>query len=359
MTSIAFTSNVTMSQDGSSLFRSFGSPTSVPDSDVSFLSYYLKCCNLGCGINAIQTIEVMDYKSAHLQPAHIQQAIYQLALSEFNPVRLVNRIVFLDDANILLPPDTGNGFYERSVVSQVQNLPYSDLEQSQLNVRKFMFCTTPWLEAFCIGPLYRYYQNQCRLNESIAIASPLQCSQGIPESVEGATGRCPCRHHDQQQTSPTKVVLCDGCHRIGCGTRRYQCQVCSNCNLCEDCYNDSESHDQTHAFQIIVAGDHARPIRLSPRIQAVTAELDYEKDDIPMADAVPIEDVNPGMDLSTMGHCFIPGQTVRLTGLTMARRLNGCIAVVEGSAFNLIIVRLVNQQNEKYAFKPEDLKLIG
>jgi hypothetical protein len=57
----------------------------------------------------------MDYKIANLQPAHIQQAIYQLALSEFNPVRLVNRIVFLDDANRLLPPDTGNGFYERSV----------------------------------------------------------------------------------------------------------------------------------------------------------------------------------------------------------------------------------------------------
>ena len=472
-----------------SAFKAFGSPTTVPDNDVCFLAYYLKCCNFGCGIETIQSIEVMDYKNAHLRSDLIQTAIYMYALSDFNPKLLLNRILFIDDNNILLPPGTGNGFFERSLV-----VAHGLLQgNSVANVNKFMFCTTQWLEVFCIGPLYRYIQSQLltmhqqqqpqpphqQLHEDpflsatagttvttpcVAIATRVDVSSPSSSSSQScchcstttSSPSCACRTYRQVQqqqrdkencsnTSSHKNMVCDGCYMVGINQRNensdhegptcyYQCITCpkKKVNLCEDCYTNSELHDQTHAFlrfATVSSCDTANsdPQYMSPRISVMT---DQGKDqvmdehpttttdipsssntnnvqDIPIATAIPIVDVSSpidepprhgdddemlideeGMPLSstamlststaTTTRCFHQGQLVRITGLTTARHMNGCVAIVESMMMcddynnddhqhnfdyhRRIIVRLVAEGkpllDREFSFHPDNLKLV-
>ena len=360
----------------SSAFKAFGSPTTVPDNDVCFLAYYLKCCNFGCGIETIQALEVMDYKNAHLRSDLIQTAIYMYALSDFNPKLLLNRILFVDDNNILLPPGTGNGFFERSLVVAQGLLQGIDNhgQHGAVNVNKFMFCTTQWLEAFCIGPLYRYIQSQLLAIQQpqledpflsatagttvttpcVAIAtrvdvSPSTTSQSCchcSTSTATSTSSCACRTHQVQQrrkkkhcpNSSRNDMVCDGCYIMGINqtgghedaTSYYQCITCpKKVNLCEECYTNSELHDQTHAFlryDTMSWGSTASsdlqssasrttsPQYMSPRISVMAEEGKDQvmgqkstttdihpsdtsnANDIPLATVIPIVDVSSPID---------------------------------------------------------------
>jgi hypothetical protein len=157
-----------------SLMKEFGSTTTVPHNDICYLSYYLKCCILGCGFgkafNAESVRLMMDYNNAHRLPSSHQQAIYHIVMSDFHPQTLMNQVFFIDDSSALLEPGTMNAFFEwSSTISQALRmaehgsrfLASNSDEQGQREApnpivqRKLMVCTSSWLNEYCILPLYR------------------------------------------------------------------------------------------------------------------------------------------------------------------------------------------------------------
>jgi hypothetical protein len=162
-------------EDDPASLKEFGSSTTVPQNDICRLSYYLKCCILGCGFReasiALPVEVIMDYNNAHRLPSSLQRAIYHIVMSDFHPQTLMNRVFFVDDSSTLLEPDTMNAFFEWSTtISRALRMAeqgsggmgigvISD-EQGQHapspNVlRKLMVCTSSWLNEYCILPLYR------------------------------------------------------------------------------------------------------------------------------------------------------------------------------------------------------------
>lgn len=320
---------------------------------------------MGCGVESIPELatRIMDYKNAHLQSEHIKNLIYTYALSEFNPSKLLNRIIFIDDNNILLPPATGNGFYERPMV-----IAHGLLEGTQqallsgssgtVNVNKFMFCTTQWLEAFCICPLYRYIQSQVlELQQQQEQQPELQAGEPLPPTTStlspcvaiatridvyeypsscgcSALSSCACQCQEQSRQKDCKKVdmmICDGCYRMGINQdvnqAHYQCMTChpKTLNLCEECYLNNELHDQTHSFLRYMGNNDISPTYMDPRVRVMIQDdmenMDEDQqtassimptgeqrqqeyspsgnsrtDDIPIATAIPIVDVRLPID---------------------------------------------------------------
>lgn len=88
----------------------YGSETLVPNDDICRLSYYLKCCVVGCGIDIGIEDDLLDYMNAHQLSAEQQEKILQHALSDLNALSLLNRAFILDDKHTLLPRGTLNTF---------------------------------------------------------------------------------------------------------------------------------------------------------------------------------------------------------------------------------------------------------
>ena len=353
-------------EDPAASLKEFGSSTTVPHNDICRLSYYLKCCILGCGfgeaLNAVPVEVMMDYNNAHRLPSSLQQAIYHIVMSDFHPHTLMNRVFFVDDSSTLLEPDTMNAFFEWSTaISRALRMAEqgssflgvsSDGQEQQAtspnSLRKLMVCTSPWLNEYCILPLYR-------LSERIAISGALSFSS-IAAAVSGAEAStlaapnardrsgflflsdhqeqyagcdseqhprvfssrsatrfcsaapCTCReNHTTSSASPVEneqyhshAVVCGGRDCVTGGATpirgpRYRCNVCPNFDLCELCYNDLAGHDQTHAFEMIpTSRTGVRPHLLQARVQAVTECCsstlcnDERQEDVPVAFAVPI-----------------------------------------------------------------------
>lgn len=160
-------------EDAASLTE-FGSSTTVPHNDICCLSYYLKCCILGCGfgeaLNAVPVEVMIDYNNAHRLPSHLQQAIYRIVISNFHPQTLMNQVFFIDDSSRLLKPDTMNAFFEwsttisRALLMAEQGSSFMGNSSDEQEVpqapspnvlRKLMVCTSSWLNEYCILPLYR------------------------------------------------------------------------------------------------------------------------------------------------------------------------------------------------------------
>jgi hypothetical protein len=59
--------------------------------DVCRLTFYLKCCILGCGMDAVVDARFLDYANAHYLSAPEQLYVLQLALGEFSLDRLIRR----------------------------------------------------------------------------------------------------------------------------------------------------------------------------------------------------------------------------------------------------------------------------
>ena len=183
-------------EDPAASLKEFGSSTTVPHNDICRLSYYLKCCILGCGfgeaLNAVPVEVMMDYNNAHHLPTSLQQAIYHIVMSDFHPHKLMNQVFFVDDSSTLLEPETMNAFFEwsttisralRMVEQGSSFLGGSSDEQGQQatspnSLRKLMVCTSSWLNEYCILPLYR-------LSERLATRGAALSFSSIAAAVSG------------------------------------------------------------------------------------------------------------------------------------------------------------------------------
>ena len=242
----------------------YGIQTSVPDFDICRLSFYLKCCALGCGLAPAIEQTLLDYGSAHRLPIRLQHYIYHLCRSVFSPESLINRAYYLDDGHFVLPSHVSNAFFNLEDVSTSSLVSTRRLEVDiygrRIAIHKVMVCTTAWMNEFFIRPLRAlegFYQN---------VTVPTQegnSNSGHCSHCRGLDGYACCCDQDcstcrASQCRPVHFgVRCNGCHVMlrersphGISGSRFRCLVCMDCNYCEYCYENGE-HDQTHEFERI------------------------------------------------------------------------------------------------------------
>ena len=287
--------------------RAYGSTTSVPNCDYSKLSYYLKCCIIGCGIDFVFDISLLDYVNSHNFDDDCKTRIFQLAYEVFRSEVLLNRVIFLDDDNILMPEGISNVFYEVEAVSEfIQASPVTNVNicspiiGTQIHVHKVMVCSSQWLDVFYVQPMTRLIRQH--LPPSVAVALPMpvpdaaQSNGGSggagPDTVlsnpnhtrlparespykhcdhcDGYHAQCTCNHGCPSSTtsqciklppSPTsskrkkkthsklQTFPCNQCGKRKILGRRYRCTTCCNpdYNLCNQCYTKTQQQQtQTH-----------------------------------------------------------------------------------------------------------------
>ncbi|KAG7348377.1 hypothetical protein IV203_017082 [Nitzschia inconspicua] len=138
----------------------YGSETHVPDHDICRLSYYVKCCVVGCGIRMpLADDALLEYMTAHTLPVHLQELIKRMAFQELSLDKLLNSALILDENHTLLPLGTLNTFYEFKTASTyftINSLTVGSGRQEC--VHKVMLCTFKWLQEYYINPFYREQQ---------------------------------------------------------------------------------------------------------------------------------------------------------------------------------------------------------
>jgi len=138
----------------------YGSETQVPDHDVCRLSYYIKCCVVGCGIRMpLVDDALLDYMTAHTLPNHLQELIKRIAFQELSLEKLLNSALILDEQHILLPYGTLNTFYEFKTASTYFTINSVSISSGRQEcVHKVMLCTFNWLQEYYIYPFFRQQQ---------------------------------------------------------------------------------------------------------------------------------------------------------------------------------------------------------
>lgn len=138
----------------------YGSETHVPDNDICRLSYYIKCCVVGCGIRMpLADDALLDYMTAHTLPTHLQEFIKRMAFQELSLDKLLNSALILDEHHTLLPFGTLNTFYEFKTASTYFTINSLSIGSGRQEcVHKVMLCTFKWLQEYYINPFYREQQ---------------------------------------------------------------------------------------------------------------------------------------------------------------------------------------------------------
>jgi Zinc finger, ZZ type len=370
----------------------FGSATQVPPNDVGRLSYYLKCCVLGCGITLNHmSLDLLDYVNARSLSPLLQQRIFRLAFGEFRLEMLLNRTIFVDDERTLLSADASNVFF--SVQTPLDMATLGRLGGSLLGLpqEQVMLCTTAWLNEFYVAPFLRFVQ---RSTEE-AVLGPTPMNEASMDSLhEMSFGNTSASASARSYCQPVHSnILCDHCKCQGIRGARYRCTTCEDYDLCERCYHHG-SQEHTHTFERItfegstpVVLDEARPSRKagskagcgSNRKRTLeewdlcsnkTMGEDSDDEHIPMVMALPIQEEETCCTSASCGKkkrrrttpvedstaTFVPGQPVRLTGLA-ATQMNERLAVVQERIHGRVIVR-VDNHDRPFSVKPENLIVV-
>ena len=126
-----------------------------PETDVGLVSYYLHCCVLGCGIPVDVPTNLLDYSNAHRLPQEHQADIFSVAIHVFHVEKVLNRIMFIDDHNLLLPKLSSNAFLSNEQAASFAHLflPFANFSPAP---GKIMICTPEWLQTFYLAPMSRY-----------------------------------------------------------------------------------------------------------------------------------------------------------------------------------------------------------
>ena len=281
--------------------RAYGSTTSVPNGDYSRLSYYLKCCIIGCGIDFVFDVSLLDYQNSDNLDDDGKERIFKLANEVFRAEVLLNRVIFLDDDHILMPQGVSNVFYQVEAVSEfIQHqagplhilCPTTFQVRRQIHVHKVMVCSSQWLDVFYVEPMTRLVQQHLANNAATSIPSPSSTGGGLgaPDAIlssnvnnphpvsmyrhcdhcEGYHVRCTCTHgcpssstsqcipisssirsdtdnSNNNNNTPIRTYPCDQCGKRKILGRRYRCTTCTNpsYNLCKHCYNENTNNSNS------------------------------------------------------------------------------------------------------------------
>ena len=199
--------------------------SSLPTTDIGKLSYYLKCCVLGCSMpckdNADIYFDLFDYENAYTRLSLQQQdLIYELVrmnggdYSFYDHVQ--NRYIFVDEHHQLLPQNMSNVFitipnhnsnntemFDDRIITALRSIVSSSLAPSAASTselilkpgRQVMLCTKKWVQEFYTEPLSNYIQDQ-QLRSILFQLQP-QCTTSVRATgynstvSRNATSICP------------------------------------------------------------------------------------------------------------------------------------------------------------------------
>jgi hypothetical protein len=251
----------------------YGSETQVPDHDVCRLSYYVKCCVVGCGIQMpLADDALLDYMSAHTLPSHLQDLIKRMAFHELSLEKVLNSALIIDEQHILLPYGTLNTFYEFKTASTYFTINSISIGSGRQEcVHKVMLCTFKWLQEYYINPFFREQQSNPilaallnpALSRELQPAIDLLAAQLTVAAATAGSQQQQQARPDQQRSSQEEQ-------------QRWQQQ-------------DQQSQCQQQITQRI------RPPEAT-QVQALT-ERDAIIPDVPVAIAVPVDDDSIDMNL--------------------------------------------------------------
>jgi hypothetical protein len=163
----------------------------VPETDIARLSFYLRCCVLGCGLaNSRIPMELLNFTNAHSLPLEWQNMIYRLAFEDFGLCNLLGRVIHVDADNQVLPPGISTLFLQANTPEYalaMNRLCVATPHLSFLYTGNVMVCSSEWIEKHHILPFQRYIGN---------LASFLDCAQQTVEQTH---------QHQQQPFSQKKV----------------------------------------------------------------------------------------------------------------------------------------------------------
>lgn len=164
----------------------YGAETIVPDHDICRLSYFVKCCVVGCGIDMPLLDEVfLDYMTAHTLPPHLQDVIKHVAYRELPLEKLINSAFILDEQHVLLPRGTLNAFFEFKTASTYFTVRSFVINSGrQVYVHKVMLCTLKWLIKYYINPLFRGQQESPLIAPLLAAGG---CAQDLQPTIDFLT----------------------------------------------------------------------------------------------------------------------------------------------------------------------------
>ena len=272
----------------------YGTTTSIPDFDVCRLSFYLKCCVMGCNMIPYALDErVADFERAHLYSIADQMMILKLAVSDFSLHNLLDKAIFLDEERRLLPAHVSNAFFEFGIARHYFPIkpPWQQVESfSQVSEPKVMLCTMNWINDIYIQPIFSLQKALINLPTTcLQISATRHCIHCL-----GIQSQCTCDFGCHTLTQSCcrayhRGIQCSECRAGFIHGSRYRCTMCKNCNLCRVCYEVGD-HDQMHAFERIVI-----PLAASELLPARALSVTWSDDQtsgqelIPVAEAVPIE----------------------------------------------------------------------
>lgn len=268
----------------------FGSETLVPNNEICRLSYYLKCCVVGCGINIGIDEDLLDYMNAHKMTGEQQKQILEYSFNALSLANLINRAFILDDQHVLLPHGTLNTFFEFKTASTYFSINtfFSVATGHQFYVHKVMLCTLKWMREYYIDPFVRYQQGNPVIEiQAIPVAEDDELSYAVVGDGSNNTNHGVVVTPVDPPSPKLLPPVCRSCYQTIRSTERpfYRCAQCPNAEFCDTCYAEG-CHDQTHVFE--------RICRTSTEALTARVEVLCERDasfvpDVPMAIAIPVE----------------------------------------------------------------------
>lgn len=273
----------------------YGSETLVPNNDLCRLSYYLKCCAVGCGINIGIDDALLDYMNAHHLSTEQQEQILRYSFSDLSLVNLMNRAFILDDQHILLPQGTLNTFFEFKTASTFFSIDtFTIATGQQVYVHKVMLCTLKWMREYYIDPFVRYQQGIPMLEihaTPVAEEDELSYAVGGDDYVHQGMVVTPILDHRGDASGTLLRRTCCAClemihlNESPC----YRCTQCTVAEFCEDCYMAGR-HDQTHAFERIC---RTSAEALAVRVETLVGGDSSFLPSVPVAIAIPVDQAKP------------------------------------------------------------------
>ena len=267
---------------------SFGTVAVVPPIDVCRLSFYLKCCAVGCGLHSTLDKQLLDYANSQSLPLELQNKIVHLSLYEYNPSALIGHFIFVDDNKKIMPRHVENAFFRLEQVSRHWN-SYDGAVRRKF--RRVMLCTSRWLSEFFKAPLEEFLNSKRFLSTSNNMA--VHNFVDYQAHARNWAGR----DHGRRGVHKYSIATCYGCYRCLALSDQYRCKTCPKSRgrtLCNNCYHGGE-HDQTHEFERLRPGS-SLPESLHVQVQKLTTvdanfcKIAYSQlESAPTAVAIPIE----------------------------------------------------------------------
>lgn len=131
------------------------------ETDVGRASHFLRCVIRGCQLTIDVPSALLEPERAHqLHPRH-QETIFSLLVREFRLCDLINRLIFVDEFNKILPRGVSHAVFSPTTLTDYLKLASlvpegTNLATAPIMSRNLLVCTPTWLTTHYVQPLMRH-----------------------------------------------------------------------------------------------------------------------------------------------------------------------------------------------------------